>query len=178
MQLGMLTEPLVIAATMFASGFVFLLWVVGGRTKSSVSMIGLDVLSMLVGVAGLGVAVYDSLFGQASGILLGILGFAGVVLIGKSLRDLPWIGLISLASGVAAGFALNAVLPAGTPIWAIVAGAAFAFLVVYLLLGAVGGLFKFVSLIAIPRLVSGLFALATIAGGILVLFPNVAAGAP
>lgn len=178
MQLSMLTEPVVIAASLFASGFVYLLWVWGSRSKSSVGTIVLDVVSMLVGVGGLGVAIYDALFGNAPAIFLGILGFAGVVLIGKSLRDLPWIGLLSLASAVAAGFTLSSLLPAGTPFWVVVAGAALVFLLAYFLLGAVGGLFKLVALLAIPRIVSILIALATVGAGILELFPNVAAGAP
>ncbi|MCI4351374.1 MAG: hypothetical protein L3K15_07670 [Thermoplasmata archaeon] len=178
MQPSMLSEPIVIAAAMFASGFTFLLWVIGSRTKNTVSAIALDIVSMLVGLAGLTVAVYDAFFGSTSGIVLGILGFAGIVLIGKSLRDLPWIGLLSLGAGVGAGFALMAFLPAGTPLWMIVVGAAVVFLLAYLVIGAVGGLFKLVSLIAIPRVISALLALATVAAGILELFPNVAAGAP
>ena len=83
-----------------------------------------------------------------------------------------------LASAVAAGFALNSLLPAGTPLWAIVGGAALVFLLAYFLLGAVGGLFKLVALLAIPRIVSILIALAAVGAGILELFPNVAAGAP
>ncbi|MCI4318858.1 MAG: hypothetical protein L3J87_01915 [Thermoplasmata archaeon] len=178
MQFSMLTEPVVIAAALFASAFVFLLWVVGSRSKSTVGTVVLDIVSMLVGVAGLSVAVYDAVYAQTPAVYLGILGFAGVVLVGKSLRDLPWIGLLSLASAVAAGFALNALLPLGTPLWVVVGGAAVVFLLAYFLLGAVGGLFKLVALLAIPRIVSILMALAAAAAGILELFPNVAAGAP
>jgi hypothetical protein len=178
MQFSMLTEPVVIATALFASAFVFVLWVFGSRSKSSVGTILLDIVSMLVGVAGLGVAIYDALYAHTPAIYLGILGFAGVVLVGKSLRDLPWIGILSLASAVAAGFALNALLPSGTPIWVAVGGAALVFLLAYLLLGAVGGLFKLVALLAIPRIVSILIAIAAVGAGILELFPGVAAGAP
>ena len=170
--ISVLGQPIALVAAGLAAGLAFLLWFAVGRAgnPSRGAVLGVEFLSLPIGVFAFVTAVVAALSSSVPIYLWAILAIAGAVLVGKSMQDLPWVGVGSLAVGVATWYVIRSYLPAATPWEVPLAVAGIAVVLAYVILALVGGAFKLVALVAVPRIVSLILGLASIAAGLIEAF--------
>jgi hypothetical protein len=148
--LGALSQLWVLAATLEAAGLVFLADVAaaGDAPRGSAPRFVLDVLSLPLGALVLAETVL--LWHSLPVLALGISLVVGVVLVGRSLRDVPWTGCAALAVGGATGYFVDRGYPA-LPYYVVLGAAAVASVLVYAVLFVIEIPFRLAALVSVPR---------------------------
>jgi hypothetical protein len=172
MELMWLTTPMAVIGAAIASAVVYGLWLAGPSDSQGPSVAGflLDLLSMPVGIFALVVAVFAGLDMNVSIILPVVLGLAGAVLIGRSLRELPWVGVAALGLGVGAAIVVDRTYPNLASDAVLLAVGALVFLLSYAILALVTAPFRLVGWIGSNRAVSVILGLAALGVGVLEAF--------
>jgi hypothetical protein len=141
----------VLPAALVACGLVFFgdSAAEGGQRKHSAETFVLNFLSLPIGGVTLLIGILDALHtghvGIASGGGIGV----GAILTGRSLREVPWTGVVSLGAAALAGWYLVQHSPWSLSLLQILAVSGVVFLLVFVVL----------YLIELPLRIAGLFAL-------------------
>lgn len=154
MVLSALEASWVLPACLAVSGLVFLADAASesGPRKHTVATFALNFLSLPVGAltllaAGL-LALHTGQFGLGAG--AGII--LGAILAGRSLREVPWTGVASLAVGAATAYFLDEHSPWSLSLVQLLAVTAVVFVVIYVILYLVELPLRLAGLVALPRL--------------------------
>lgn len=163
-----LAMPGFLIGTLVASGILFFaLLAVQSRTPSAgAGRFVLNLLSLPLGVAAIAATVVQ--WSALSVVAIAIALVAGAVLAGRSLRELPWTGLLALATGVLVGYGVYAAAPGALTVLEVVGVGAIAFLVVYALLYLIELPLRLAGFLSVPRPVLAALGLSSLAGAALV----------
>ena len=168
MDLAWAATPTAIVLAGLVSALLYVLWIArsGPSSGSGVAGAMLDLVSLPVGAFALTVAILTYLDDRLTVAIPIVLGLAGAVLIGRSLRELPWLGLVSAGLGFGAAYALDRLSPsvASLPVLVVVGVIGFAF--AYGILSLVSAPFRLLAWGTTPRFVSAILAVAAAAVGV------------
>jgi hypothetical protein len=172
MELSWLSSPAAVMVAAFASAIVYGLWLAGPAPSQGMSVAGvlLDLVSMPMGVFAFVVAVFAGLYAHVTILLPIVLAVAGVVLIGRSLRDLPWSGLAAVGLGALAALFVDRADPSVASDAVLLAVGAVVFLLSYAVLALVTAPFRLVAWIGSNRTVSAILGLAALGVGVVEAF--------
>jgi hypothetical protein len=168
--LSLLVPRWVLPALLVASALVYLADVLARdpNGRGDAERFLLNVLSLPVGVLGL-LAVYvrwSSLTGLAAAIAIGVF----LVLVGRSLREVPWTGVVAIGIAALAAYLLEHDSPVALPFLGVLALAGVVFLIAYVLLYIVEIPLRIAGIVSVPRpLLVGL-AVAALVGAALVVY--------
>lgn len=168
MDFAWLSGPSAFVAAAVATAFVFLLWLARGKPSESSTVVGvlLDLVSLPVGAFALLVAVLAGLRGAESIVLPVVLGVAGAVLIGRSLRDVPWVGLVSLGLAGGTAYALTVYERSVATVPVLLVATGLVFVVAYGILGLLSIPFRLIAWGTSARFLSAALAIAAAAVGV------------
>jgi hypothetical protein len=166
--LSYLSQTWVLASALVAAGLLYL----GDIAAQSQSNRGgterflLNVLSLPAGVVVLlGIILR---WHQLGTIPIGIGLVVGAVLVGRSLREVPWTGVVSVGAGALAAYAAEQYSPAHFSDEVLIAIGAVVFLIVYVLLYLVEIPLRLAGILSIPRIFLAVLAIASFVGAALV----------
>jgi hypothetical protein len=166
--LSYLGQTWVLASALVAAGILYL----GDIAAQSQANRGggerflLNVLSLPAGVVVLiGIAVRWYQLGTIS-IAIGLV--AGAVLVGRSLREVPWTGVVSLAAAALAAYGAERYGGGSLSDEVLIAIGAIVFLLVYVVLYLVEIPLRLAGILSIPRVFLAVLAVASFVGAALV----------
>ncbi len=153
MVLAPLETAWMIPAAIAVCGIVFLgdAAAEGGARSHGVATFLLNFISLPIGGGTFFLGALDA-YGQggltvATGAAMG----AGAILIGRSLREIPWTAAVSLAAAAAAGWLLLTHFPSAPTLPFVLGGSAVVFGLVFGVLYLIELPFRLAGLIALPR---------------------------
>jgi hypothetical protein len=148
--LAFLSQLWVLAATLAVAGVVFLAEVAaeGSAPRGGAARFLLDVLSLPLGVLVLVESVLQ--WHALPYLALGISLVVGAILTGRSIREVPWTGVLALGAGALAGFLVDRAFPT-VPFYDVLGLAAVVFLVVYAILFVIEIPLRIAGLVSVPR---------------------------
>lgn len=163
-----LAMPGFLIATLVASGLLyFALLVTQSRTPAAgAGRFVLNLLSLPLGGAAIAATVVQ--WNALSVVAIAIALVAGAVLAGRSLRELPWTGLLAVAAGVLLAYGIYEAAPGALSAVELVGAGAVAFLVVYALLYLIELPLRLAGFLSVPRPVLAALGLSSLAGAALV----------
>ena len=168
MDLAWAATPAAIVLAGLSCALLYLLWIArsGPSSGSGVAGAMLDLVSLPVGAFAFAVAILTYLDDHLTIAIPLVLGLAGAVLIGRSLRELPWMGLVSAGLGFGAAYAVDRFVPSASSVPALVLVGVVGFVLAYLILSLVSGPFRLLAWGTTPRFVSAILAVAAAAVGV------------
>ncbi len=148
-----LEAPWVLPAALAVSGLVFLGDAASqtGPRQHTLETFALNVVSLPVGVLTLVVGLLDALHGPGLDLATGAGIAIGAILAGRSLREVPWTGVVSLAIAAAAAWFLDTHSPWALSLTELVVVTAVVFLIVYGILYLIELPMRLAGLVALPR---------------------------
>jgi hypothetical protein len=168
--LNLLAPLWVLPGLLVAAGLVFLADVLARdpNGRGAAERFLLNVASLPVGVLGL-LAVYvrwSALGLLPAAIAIGVF----LVLVGRSLREVPWTGVVAVGAAVLAAYLLEHASPVTLPFFGVLIAAGVVFVLVYVVLYLIEIPLRLAGTVSIPRpLLVGL-AVAAFVGAALVAF--------
>lgn len=166
--LSYLGQVWVLASALVAAGLLYLgdIAAQSQANRGGTERFLLNVLSLPTGVVVLiGIGVRWSQLGTIPAVI-GLV--VGAVLVGRSLREVPWTGVISVVAGALAAYAAERYGPGSLSDEVLVAVGAIVFLLVYVILYIVEIPLRLAGILSIPRIFLALLAVASFIGAALV----------
>jgi hypothetical protein len=152
--LSTLEAAWVLPAALVAGGLVFLADAAAesGPRKHTAETFVLNVLALPIGGFIFGVGVADALVAHHVPLGPGAALVVGAILVGRSLREVPWTGVVSLGAAAAAGWFLTTHSPWTLSVFDLLAATTVVFLVVFVLLYLIELPLRLAGLFSLPRL--------------------------
>jgi hypothetical protein len=166
--LSYLGQVWVLASALVAAGLLYLgdIAAQSQANRGGTERFLLNVLSLPTGVVVLiGIGVRWSQLGTIPAVI-GLV--VGAVLVGRSLREVPWTGVISVVAGALAAYAAERYGPGSLSDEVLVAVGAIVFLLVYVILYIIEIPLRLAGILSIPRIFLALLAVASFIGAALV----------
>jgi hypothetical protein len=166
--LHFLGQPWVLATALAAVGLLFL-GDIAAQSKSTTGSAERFLLNILSLPAGILVVAGILVRWSRVGTILAIIGLVvGAVSIGRSLREVPWTGVVSVAAAAFAVYGIEQIAPGILSVPELLAVGGIVFLIVYVLLYLIEIPLRLAGLLSIPRPFLAILAVASFVGAALV----------